>query len=171
MGVVDPQRAGRGTWRTVEWLPAGRHRVESNNTEGATMLKGFRTFILRGNVVDLAIAVVLGVAFNAVITALVKDLFTPLIAAIIGKPDFSGLTFTINGSSFLYGDVINAILAFVAVAAVIYFVVVVPMNQLAARRAKGVADVSTRECPECLSTIPKAARRCSFCTVVVAFEA
>jgi large conductance mechanosensitive channel len=132
------------------------------------MLKGFRTFILRGNVVDLAIAVVLGVAFNAVIAALVKDLVTPLIAAIVGKPDFSGLTFTINGSSFLYGDVINAILAFLAVAAVIYFVVVVPMNRLAARRAKGDVEVSTRECPECLSTIPKAARRCSFCTVVVA---
>src|ERR1700694_1991071 len=94
------------------------------------MLKGFRTFILRGNVVDLAIAVVLGVAFNAVIAALVKDVFTPLIAAIVGKPDFGGLTFTINNSRFLYGDVINAIIAFVTVAAVIYFVVVVPMNRL-----------------------------------------
>jgi large conductance mechanosensitive channel len=136
------------------------------------MLKGFRTFILRGNVVDLAIAVVLGVAFNTVITALVKDLFTPLIAAIVGKPDFSGLTFTINGSNFLYGDVINAIIAFLAVAAVIYFVVVVPMNRLAARRARGgVEEVATPQCPECLSTIPKAPRRCSFCTVVVASEA
>ncbi len=131
------------------------------------MLKGFRTFILRGNVVDLAIAVVLGVAFNAVISALVKDLFTPLIAAIVGQPDFSGLTFTINGSRFLYGDVLNAIIAFVTVAAVVYFVVVVPMNRLAARRAKGDVEVSTRECPECLSEIPKAARRCSFCTMEV----
>jgi large conductance mechanosensitive channel len=111
--------------------------------------------------------VVLGVAFNAVISALVKDLFTPLIAAIVGKPDFSGLTFTINGSRFLYGDVINAIIAFVTVAAVIYFVVVVPMNRLAALRAKGAVDVSTRECPECLSEIPKAARRCGFCTMEV----
>jgi large conductance mechanosensitive channel len=131
------------------------------------MLKGFRTFILRGNVVDLAIAVVLGVAFNAVISALVKDLFTPLIAAIIGNPNFSGLTFTINKSSFLYGDVINAVIAFLTVAAAIYFVVVVPMNRLATLRAKGVVEVSTRDCPECLSTIPKAARRCSFCTVVM----
>jgi large conductance mechanosensitive channel len=131
------------------------------------MFKGFRTFILRGNVADLAIAVVLGVAFNAVIGALVKDLFTPLIAAILGKPDFSGLTFTINNSRFLYGDVINAIIAFVTVAAVIYLVVVVPMNRLAALRTRGVVDVSTRDCPECLSTIPKAARRCSSCTVEV----
>jgi large conductance mechanosensitive channel len=128
------------------------------------MIKGFRNFILRGNVVDLAIAVVIGVAFTAVISALVKDIFTPLIAAIVGKPDFSALTFTINDSSFLYGDVLNAVIAFLAVAAVIYFVVVVPMNRLAERRTKTAVDVTTRECPECLSTIPKAARRCSFCT-------
>jgi large conductance mechanosensitive channel len=128
------------------------------------MIKGFRNFILRGNVVDLAIAVVIGVAFTAVISALVKDIFTPLIAAIVGKPDFSALTFTINDSSFLYGDVLNALIAFLAVAAVIYFVVVVPMNRLAERRTKTAVDVTTRDCPECLSTIPKAARRCSFCT-------
>lgn len=131
------------------------------------MIKGFRNFILRGNVVDLAIAVVIGIAFGAVITALVKDLLTPLIAAIFGKPDFSNLTFTLHDSRFLYGDVINAIIAFLAVAASIYFVVVVPMNKLAARHAKPV-DVTTRECPECLSTIPKAAHRCSFCTATVA---
>jgi large conductance mechanosensitive channel len=131
------------------------------------MIKGFRNFILRGNVVDLAIAVVIGVAFTAVISALVKDIFTPLIAAIVGKPDFSALTFTINDSSFLYGDVLNAVIAFLAVAAVIYFVVVVPMNRLAERRTKTAVDVTTRECPECLSTIPKAARRCSFCTADV----
>ena len=127
------------------------------------MLKGFRDFIVRGNVVDLAIAVVIGLAFNAVVTAFVKDILTPLIAAIFGKPDFAGLTFTINNSRFAYGDVLNAIIAFLAVAAAIYFIVVVPMNKLAARRAKPVA-VSTRECPECLSAIPKAALRCSFCT-------
>ena len=127
------------------------------------MTKGFRSFILRGNVVDLAIAVVIGVAFTAVIAAVVKDLLTPLIAAIAGKPDFSALTFTINGSRFLYGDVINAVIAFLAVAAVVYFVVVVPMNRLAERR-KTPVDVTERDCPECLSTIPKAARRCSFCT-------
>ena len=131
------------------------------------MIKGFREFILRGNVVDLAIAVVLGVAFTAVITAIVKDLLTPLIAAIVGKPDFSGLTFTINNSQFLYGDVINALIAFLAVAAVLYFVVVVPMNRLNERRAKPAVDITTRDCPECLSTIPKAARRCSFCTAQV----
>ncbi|MBV9101560.1 MAG: large conductance mechanosensitive channel protein MscL [Candidatus Dormibacteraeota bacterium] len=128
------------------------------------MFKGFRDFILRGNVIDLAIAVVIGVAFTAVVTAIVKDLLTPLIAAIVGKPDFSSLTFTVNNSHFLYGDVINAIISFLAIAAVVYFVVVLPMNKLAERRAKPAVDVATRECPECLSTIPKAARRCSFCT-------
>ena len=127
------------------------------------MLKGFRDFIVRGNVVDLAIAVVIGLAFNAVVTALVKDILTPLIAAICGKPDFAGLTFTINNSHVAYGDVLNAIISFLAVAAAIYFFVVVPMNALAARRAKPVA-VITRECPQCLSPIPKAAHRCSFCT-------
>jgi len=126
------------------------------------MLKGFRDFIVRGNVIDLAIAVVIGLAFNAVVTAFVKDILTPLIAAIFGKPDFATLTFTINNSQFLYGDVLNAIISFIAVAAAIYFIVVVPMNRLAARRAKPAA-VTTRECPECLSTIPKAAQRCSFC--------
>ena len=131
------------------------------------MLKEFRSFILRGNVVDLAIAVVIGTAFTAVVTAFVKDLLTPLIAALVGQPNFGGLTFTINNSRFLYGDVINAIIAFLAVAAVIYFLVVVPMNKLAQRRAKPATDVTTRECPECLSTIPKAARRCSFCTAEV----
>jgi large conductance mechanosensitive channel len=127
------------------------------------MLKGFRDFIVRGNVVDLAIAVVIGLAFNAVVTAFVKDILTPLIAAIFGKPDFASLTFMINNSQFAYGDVLNAIISFLAVAAAIYFFVVVPMNRLAARRAKPVA-VTTRECPECLSAIPKAALRCSFCT-------
>jgi large conductance mechanosensitive channel len=144
-----------------------RPAASGSNSEVVTMIKGFRNFILRGNVVDLAIAVVIGVAFTAVISALVKDIFTPLIAAIVGKPDFSALTFTINDSSFLYGDVLNAMIAFLAVAAVIYFVVVVPMNRLAERRTKTAVDVTTRECPECLSTIPKAARRCSFCTSAV----
>ena len=127
------------------------------------MLQGFRNFVLRGNVVDLAIAVVIGTAFGAVVAAIVKDLLTPLIAAIAGKPDFSTLSFTINNSTFHYGDVINAIISFLAIAAVVYYVVVVPMNRLAARRAQPT-EVTTRECPECLSTIPKAAHRCSFCT-------
>jgi len=127
------------------------------------MLKGFKEFILRGNVVDLAVAVVIGAAFGAVVTALVKDLITPLIAAIFGKPDFSSLSFTINSSTFLYGEFINAVISFVLIAAAVYFVIVAPMNALAARRAKG-QDPTTRECPECLSEIPVGARRCSHCT-------
>jgi large conductance mechanosensitive channel len=130
------------------------------------MLKGFQQFLLRGNVVDLAVAVVIGGAFGAVITALVKDLITPLIAAIFGTPDFSALAFTLNGSRFLIGDFINAVLAFVMVAAAIYFFVVVPMNAVVARMHRGEAppDPTTRRCPECLSDVPIAARRCAFCT-------
>jgi large conductance mechanosensitive channel len=127
------------------------------------MLKGFREFILRGNVVDLAVAVVIGAAFGAVVAAFVKDLITPLIAAIFGKPDFSSLSFTINKSQFFYGSFINAVIAFVLVAAAVYFAVVVPMNAVAARRAKG-EDPTTKECPECLSEIPIGARRCAHCT-------
>lgn len=128
------------------------------------MIKEFRQFLLRGNVVDLAVAVVIGAAFGAVVTAFVADLITPLIAAIFGKPSFSDLTFTINGSRFLYGDSLNALLSFVLVAAAIFFVVVKPMNALAARRARA-EDPTTRDCPECLSEIPLAARRCAYCTV------
>jgi len=128
------------------------------------VIKEFRQFLLRGNVVDLAVAVVIGAAFGAVVTAFVADLITPLIAAIFGKPSFSSLTFTINGSHFLYGDFLNAVLSFVLVAAAIFFVVVRPMNALAARRARA-QDPTTRDCPECLSEIPLAARRCAYCTV------
>jgi large conductance mechanosensitive channel len=128
------------------------------------VIKEFRQFLLRGNVVDLAVAVVFGAAFGAVVTAFVADLITPLIAAIFGKPSFSDLTFTINGSRFLYGDFLNALLSFVLVAAAIFFVVVKPMNALAARRARA-EDPTTRDCPECLSEIPLAARRCAYCTV------
>jgi large conductance mechanosensitive channel len=131
------------------------------------MFKGFRDFVLRGNVIELAIAVVIGLAFNAVVTALVKDLLTPLIAAIIGKPDFSTLTFRINNSQFAYGDVINALISFLLIAAVIYYLVVVPLNAFAARSARPAA-VTTRQCPECLSSIPLAASRCSFCAQPVA---
>jgi large conductance mechanosensitive channel len=127
------------------------------------MLKGFREFILRGNVVDLAVAVVIGAAFGAVVKALVADLLTPLIAAVFGEPDFSYLKFTINGSTFMYGDFINAVIAFVLVAAAIYYVVVLPMNKLAERRAKG-QDPTTKDCPACLSEIPHGASRCPFCT-------
>ena len=129
------------------------------------MLKEFREFILRGSLVELAVAVVLGTAFGAVVTALVKDLVTPLIAAFGGQPDFSALQFTINGSKFLYGDFLNALLAFVIVAAVIFFFVVRPVNALMARRkVEPAADSTVHACPHCLSDIPIAATRCAFCT-------
>jgi large conductance mechanosensitive channel len=130
------------------------------------MLKGFRQFVLRGNVVDLAVAVVIGAAFGEVVSALVKDLLTPLIAALVGKPDFSAIAFTVNGSRFLVGDFINALVSFVLVAGAIYFAVVAPMNALAARSRRGEAppDPTTKKCPECLSEIPIDARRCAFCT-------
>jgi large conductance mechanosensitive channel len=128
-------------------------------------LKGFRQFILRGNVVDLAIAVVIGAAFGAVVTALVEDFITPLIAAIGGKPDFSALSFTVNKSTFRYGHFINAIIAFLILAAVIYFLVVVPINKLM-QRYKPTAEepVPTKDCPRCLSSIPERATKCAFCT-------
>ena len=129
------------------------------------MLKDFKAFILRGNVIDLAVAVVIGVAFTAVITALVEDLITPLIAAIFGSHDFSALTFTIHKSKFLYGDFINKIIAFVTIAAAVFFFVVRPVNALMARRkVEPPVDETVRACPECLSEIPVAARRCAFCT-------
>ena len=133
------------------------------------MLKGFRQFIFRGNVVDLAVAVVIGAAFGALVTAFVKDLLTPLIAAIAGKPDFSALRLTLNNSQFLYGDFINAIISLLLVAAAVYFFVVVPMNALMARLKRGEAppDPTTKQCPECLSEIPVGARRCAHCTTVV----
>lgn len=128
-------------------------------------MKGFRAFLLRGNVVDLAVAVVIGVAFAAVVTAFVKDLVTPLIAALGGKPDFAALFFTVNNSKFLYGDFINAIVAFLIIAAVIYFLVVVPYQALVSRsRKEPPADPTTKKCTECLSEIPIGARRCAFCT-------
>ena len=131
----------------------------------AEILKEFRAFILRGNLVDLAIAVVIGAAFTTVVNALVRDLITPLIAAIFGEPDFGTLSFTINGSQFAYGDFLNALLTFVIVAAVVFFLVVKPVNMLMARtRTEPDVDSHTRGCPECLSQIPVAAHRCAFCT-------
>ena len=134
------------------------------------MLKGFKQFLLRGNVVDLAVAVVIGAAFGAVVTALVKDLLTPLIAAVGGKPDFSALQFTINDSKFPIGDFVNAVVSFVLVAAAIYFFVVAPMNLIMERRRRGEAppDPTTKKCPECLSDVPIAARKCAFCTSALA---
>ena len=133
------------------------------------MLKGFKEFLLRGNVVDLAVAVVIGGAFGAIVTALVKDLLTPLIAALVGKPDFSALTFTINNSKFLYGDFLNAVVSFVLIAAAIYFFIVVPVNAINARTRKPAAPAApaTKECPECLSAIPIGALRCAHCTSVI----
>jgi len=134
------------------------------------MFKGFRQFIFRGNVVDLAVAVVIGAAFGAVVTALVKDLITPLIAALVGKPDFSAIKFTINNSIFPVGDFVNAIVSFLLIASAIYFLVIVPMNALMARLHRGEAppDPTTKKCPECLSDVPIAARRCAHCTSVLA---
>ena len=132
-------------------------------------MKGFKQFILRGNVLDLAVAVVMGGAFGAVVTALVKDLITPLIAAVGGKPDFSAIQFEVNGSKFLIGDFVNALVSFLLIGAAVYFFVVLPMNTLLARLRRGEAppDPTTKECPECLSTIPIAAKRCAFCATPV----
>ncbi len=129
------------------------------------MLKEFRAFILRGSLVDLAVAVVIGTAFTAVVTAFVKYLVTPLIAAIGGQSDFSNLKFTINGSDFMYGAFFNALLSFLIVAAVVFFLVIKPVNALLERfQPDTPVDVETRTCPECLSDIPVAATRCAFCT-------
>lgn len=134
------------------------------------MLSGFRQFILRGNVLDLAVAVVIGGAFGAVVTAFVKDLLTPLVAAAVGQPDFSAITFSVNGSQFLIGDFMNALLSFMLISAAVYFFVVVPMNAFIARLRRGEAppDPTTKKCPECLSDVPIAAGRCAFCTTPLA---
>jgi large conductance mechanosensitive channel len=127
-------------------------------------MKGFKQFLLRGNVVDLAVGVVIGAAFGGVVTALVKDLLTPLIAAIVKQPDFSAFTFTVNGSKFLYGEFINALLSFLIVAAAIYYFVVLPINALISRaHHEPPADPTTKKCPECLSEIPIQAKRCAQC--------
>ncbi len=131
-------------------------------------MRDFKAFLLRGNLVDMATGIVIGLAFAAVVTAFVGDLVTPLIAAIFGKPDFGALSFTINGSEFHYGDFLNALIAFVLVAAVLFFVVIKPVNALVARaRHEPPADPTTRNCPECLSEIPLEAKRCAFCTTEV----
>jgi large conductance mechanosensitive channel len=132
-------------------------------------MKDFKEFLLRGNLVDMALGIVIGIAFAAVITALVGDLITPLIAAIGGKSNFSNLSFTINKSHFLYGAFIDALLAFLIIAAILFFLVVKPVNALMARRrTEPPVDETVRSCPECLSEIPVAARRCAFCTSEVA---
>ena len=134
------------------------------------MFKGFREFVLRGNVVDMAVGVVIGAAFGAIVTAFVKDLLTPLIAALVGKPDFSGYVFEVNGSKFLYGDFFNAVISFLLIAAAVYYFVVLPVNALMARIHKNepAAAPDKKQCPECLSDIPMRARKCAYCTSVVA---
>jgi large conductance mechanosensitive channel len=130
------------------------------------MFKGFKQFMLRGNVVELAVAVVMGAAFSAVVNALVKDLITPLIAAVVGAPDFSAIAIDVNGSKLLIGDFMNALFAFLTVGLAVYFMVVLPVNALMARMRRGEAtpDPTTKKCPECLSEVAIAARRCAFCT-------
>ena len=129
-------------------------------------MNGFKQFMLRGNVLDLAVAVVMGAAFTAVVTAFVKDLLTPLIAAIIGTPDFSAIGVIVNGSKLLVGDFMNALFAFLMVGVAVYFFVVLPVNAMTARMRRGEAptDPTTKKCPECLSEVAIAARRCAFCT-------
>lgn len=132
-------------------------------------MKGFKQFLLRGNVVDMAVGIVIGAAFGTVVSGFVKDLLTPLIAAIVRKPDFSGFSFTFNNSKFLYGDFVNAVISFIIVAAAVYFFVVLPMNTLIARmRKQPPADPTTKKCPECKSEIPIDATRCAHCTVQLA---
>lgn len=132
------------------------------------MLQGFKNFIMKGNVVDMAVGVVIGVAFGNVVSALVKDLVTPFIGAFGGKPDFSTVSFTINNSRFMIGEFINALISFLTVSAVIYFFIVLPMNKLTERMKSGKSmDPTDKTCPECLSLIPIKARRCKYCAVVV----
>lgn len=133
------------------------------------MLKGFRQFIMRGNVIDLAVAVVIGAAFGAVVTSFVTNILTPLIAAIIGKPDFSAFTLAVNGAIIAYGTFLNVLISFLLVSAAVYFFMVAPMNAWKARAARNdnPANPTTKKCPECLSEIPVAARRCAFCACAV----
>jgi large conductance mechanosensitive channel len=129
------------------------------------MAGGFKQFLLRGNVVDLAVGVVVGAAFGGVVTAFTKDLLTPLIAAVAGKPDFSAIQFTINGSKFPVGDFVNAVVSFLIIATAVYYLVVLPVNTLVSRaRKEPPADPTTKKCPECLSEIAIGAKRCAFCT-------
>jgi large conductance mechanosensitive channel len=129
-------------------------------------MSGFKKFLFRGNLIELAVAVVIGIAFNAIIQALINDLITPIIAAFGGQPSFSKLTFTINTSHFAYGNFINALLSFAIIAAVVYYLIVSPAARLMARM-EHQKDATERECPECLSQIPIAAKRCMYCTAAV----
>jgi large conductance mechanosensitive channel len=132
------------------------------------MIKGFRDFLLRGNVVDLAVAVIIGATFTAIVSSFVTNIITPLIAAIVGKPDFSALVLKVNGGIVTYGTFLNSVISFVLIAIVVYFMIVAPMNYVMARMKKPVVEeVTTKACPQCLSDIPVAATRCKFCTQAV----
>ncbi len=129
------------------------------------MIKGFRDFIMRGNVIDLAVAVIIGAAFTAIVTSFVTNIITPLIAAIVGKPDFSALVLHVNGGIITYGTFLNSVISFLLLAGVVYFLIVAPMNYAIARfRKPVVTEVNTKTCAQCLSEIPLAATRCKFCT-------
>jgi large conductance mechanosensitive channel len=127
---------------------------------------GFKKFLFRGNLIDLAVAVVVGVAFNAVVQALIADIITPLIAAIAGKPNFSALIFTVHGSHFLYGSFLNALISFVIIAAVVYYLIVSPAARITDLTTRN-KEATQRDCPECLSSIPIKAKRCMYCTAEV----
>jgi large conductance mechanosensitive channel len=144
-----------------------RSHILGIRIQGVTHVKGFRDFITRGNLIDLAVAVVIGAAFTAIVTAIVKDVITPLIGTIWGTHDFSRLDFEYHQNTFAIGELLNAALTFLIIAALVYFLIVVPMAKLMSRIHKDVA-VTTRDCPECLSTIPLAASRCMYCTSQVA---
>jgi large conductance mechanosensitive channel len=141
--------------------------MHANEPQGGNMIKGFRDFILRGNVIDLAVAVIIGGAFSAITKSLVEDIIGQLIAAVIGKPDFSYLVLTIHNTPIRFGNFLNAVIYFLIVAFVIYFFLVLPVQKLLAR-VKGPEAVANKPCPECLSEIPLAARRCKFCSQPVA---
>jgi large conductance mechanosensitive channel len=132
------------------------------------MIKGFRDFLLRGNVVDLAVAVIIGAAFTAIVTSFVTNIITPLIAAIVGKPSFKALAFNLNGTPILYGAFLDSVISFVLIAIVVYFMIVAPMNYVMSRLKKPVVEeITIKACPQCLSDIPLAATRCKFCTQAV----
>ncbi len=128
-------------------------------------MQGFKQFLLRGNVVDMAVGIVIGAAFGTVVSSFVKDLLTPFIAAVVRTPDFSNIAFEINSSKFLIGDFVNSLISFLLIAAAVYYAVVLPVNALVARMTRQPpADPTTKKCPECLSEIPIQARKCAFCT-------
>jgi large conductance mechanosensitive channel len=139
------------------------HKAGRAKSSGGAEMGGFKNFILRGNVVDMAVGIVVGAAFGTVVTAFVKDLLTPFIAAIVKQPNFSGIAFTINGSKFMIGEFVNALISFLLIAAAVYFGIVMPINKLLVKVQKPAAP-TLRPCPECLSDIPIAAKRCSHCT-------